>query len=316
MKKTGKSVQRLMLLTAVLLFLLAAVFLHHCIRLKQEAPLRAPMGQMVDANGKLLHVYTAGEGQHTLVFLSGGGTCSPVLDFRSLYSLLSDRYRIVVVEKAGYGFSEDSDDPRNIDAILADTRQALQAAGIEAPYVLVPHSMSGLEALYWAQLYPDEVQAIIGLDMAVPASYSDYPLNIAMLRLGQFAARIGLTRLMPGVSESDAIRFGTLTEHEKNIYRAVFYHRTASTAMLSEAAAVKQNALVVEAGGIPDVPMLLFVSNGEGTGWNADVWRSYQAKFAAEAENCRLVQLDCPHYVHDYAYERISKEIAVFCQAE
>lgn len=46
---------------------------------------------------------------------------------------------------------------------------ALDKAGIQDPYVLCPHSLSGLEALYWAQKYPDEVEAIVGLDMAVPA---------------------------------------------------------------------------------------------------------------------------------------------------
>ena len=31
--------------------------------------------------------------------------------------------------------------------------------------------MSGLEAIRWKQKYPDEVKAIIGLDMAVPGVY-------------------------------------------------------------------------------------------------------------------------------------------------
>lgn len=302
-----------MLLTAALLFVLAVAFLHHHIQLGQEAPLRTPMGQLVEVSGKRMNVYTEGQGQHTLVFLSGGGTCSPVLDFRSLYSLLSDRYQIAVVEKAGYGFSDDTDAQRDIASILADTRQALLAADLQPPYILVPHSMSGLEALYWAQQYPDEVQAIIGLDMSVPEAYQHYTIHMPVLRLSQFAARIGLTRWMPGLSESDAIRFGTLTEREKAVYRAVFYHRTATNAMLTEAACVKQSALLVESGGVPQLPMLLFVSNGTGTGWDTDAWRSNQATFAAQVDGCRLVELDCPHYVHDYEYERISKEIAVFC---
>ena len=100
--------------------------------------------------------------------MSGGGTCSPILDFKSLYSLLSDQYKIVVVEKAVYGFSEDSNVSRKIDTILYETREALSLAGISGPYVLCPHSMSGIEGIYWASKYPDEVTAIIGLDMAVP----------------------------------------------------------------------------------------------------------------------------------------------------
>ena len=30
------------------------------------------------------------------------------------------------------------------------------------------------------------------------------------------------------------------------------------------------------------------------------------------AENARLVQLDCPHYVHDHAYDAIRQEIEQF----
>lgn len=97
------------------------------------------------------------------VFMSGSGTCSPILDFKSLYSLLSNEYKIAVVEKFGYGFSDVVDKNRDIDTILSETRMALDKAGIEPPYVLCPHSMSGLEALYWAQKYPEEVEAIVGL---------------------------------------------------------------------------------------------------------------------------------------------------------
>ena len=48
------------------------------------------------------------------------------------------------------------DEQRDIDTMLSETRMALEKAGIEGPYVLCPHSMSGLEALYWAQKYPEE----------------------------------------------------------------------------------------------------------------------------------------------------------------
>ncbi len=69
---------------------------------------------------------------------------------------MSVDYRTVVVEKAGYGYSDVSDISRDIDTILEETREALTQAGEEGPYILYPHSMSGIEALYWAQKYPDE----------------------------------------------------------------------------------------------------------------------------------------------------------------
>ena len=277
-----------------------------------EKELRLPLGQMVEVDGNNMSIYVEGTGDTTLVFMSGGGTCSPILDFKSLYSLLSNKYRIVVVEKFGYGFSDVVDKKRGIESILADTRAALKAAGIEAPYILCPHSMSGIEALYWAQQYPEEVLAIIGLDMAVPESYQDYNINMTMLKLSQFASAIGITRLLPSVSDSDAIINGTLSNKEKEVYRAVFYDRTATITMLNEVKSIKENASKVEADNTPQIPMLLFVSNGDGTGWDKETWRSYQREYIANIENSKMIELDCPHYVHDYEYKEISESIIAF----
>lgn len=75
--------------------------------------------------------------------------------------------------------------------------------------------MSGIEALYWAQQYPEEVEAIIGLDMAVPEYYDEMKISIPVMKLGQYAAALGVTRWISGISESDAIKYGTLTDNEK-----------------------------------------------------------------------------------------------------
>lgn len=312
MRKKKRVVKVIFVVIVAVLMLLLIICINHQIQLKMEKELRLPLGQMVEVDGNNMSIYVEGTGDTTLVFMSGGGTCSPTLDFKSLYSLLSNKYRIVVVEKFGYGFSDVVDKKRGIESILADTRAALKAVGIEAPYILCPHSMSGIEALYWAQQYPEEVLAIIGLDMAVPKAYQDYSINMTMLKLSQFASAIGITRLLPGVSDSDAIINGTLSDKEKEIYRAVFYNRTATITMLNEVKSIKENASKVESDNIPQIPMLLFVSNGDGTGWDKEIWRSYQREYIANITNSKMIELDCPHYVHDYEYKAISESIIAF----
>jgi len=303
----------LIFIISVFSVILLASYINHRICLKKEEQLFVPLGQIVTVNGHNMSIYTEGTGDKTLVFLSGGGTCSPILDFKSLYSLLSSKYRIAVVEKFGYGFSDVVDKERNIDSILADTRAALHAAGIEAPYILCPHSMSGLEALYWAQQYPEEVSAIIGLDIAVPQYYENININLPLIRIGQWAAKMGITRLIPGISESDAIRHGTLKDVEKEQYRAVFYNRTATTTMINETKAVKENAKTVEHLGTPQLPMLLFISDGSGgTGFDKETWRSMPKEYISGVKDGKYLELDCPHYVHNYEYESISKRIVVF----
>ena len=305
---------KIILITATIIILLMVIsFAHNKICSSKEKELLVPLGELVEVNGHNMSIYTEGEGDKTLVFMSGGGTCSPILDFKSLYSLLSGEYKIVVVEKFGYGFSDIVEEKRDIDTILSETRMALDKAGIQDPYVLCPHSLSGLEALYWAQKYPDEVEAIVGLDMAVPAYYDEMDISIPMMKLGHYGAALGITRWIPSLAESDAIKYGTLSEKEKEIYRAVFYQRTATETMIDEAKVVKDNANIVNENGIPQVPMLLFISNGSGgTSFTKENWRSIPEKYISDHDNVSYIELDCPHYVHDYKYEEISQEIRNF----
>lgn len=133
---------------------------------------------MVTVDGHSMSVYTEGKGHSTLVFLAGGGTASPILDFKSLYSRLDDDYKIAVVERLGYGFSDIADEPRDLDTILEETRKALNSAG--------------LTAIYWAQKYPDEVSAIVGLDPAVPSSYTGVNIpNRIVFDLFSFGEKMG-----------------------------------------------------------------------------------------------------------------------------
>lgn len=300
-------------IVGVLIIIIGVSLINHKIQLSKEDSLFIPSGKMVQVNGHKLHVYTEGNGNDTLVFMSGGGTSSPVLDFKSLYSLLSPNHKIAVVEKVGYGFSDSVDVDRDIDAILEETREALSKAGLEPPYILFPHSMSGIEALHWAGQYPEEIQGIVGLDMAVPQAYEDYKINHSMLKVGAFAANIGFTRLMPSVvNSSAAIKHGTLTEEEKDLYRTIFYRRTSTKPMLKEVKEIKSNAMKVQKNEMPDTPMLFFISNGEGTGWDKEEWVDFQTSYIKSTSSNKYIKLNCAHYVHDVEYETIAKESQKF----
>lgn len=313
MKRSGvKNVLLIILIIIVLSFIL--IYINHNIQLKKEEKLFKPLGEMVTIDGKQMSVYTEGTGDETIVFMSGGGTSSPILDFKSLYSLLSDKYKIIVVEKFGYGFSDVVDRPRDIDTILEDTREALLLAGHKGPYILAPHSMSGIEALYWANKYPQEVKAIIGLDMALPKAYESLKFSVPMLKLGSIAASLGITRIIPDLSQSEAIKFGTLTEQEKEIYRAVFFRRTGTKTMINELKSIKDNAKRLEVYKFESTPTLLFQSNGEQTGFDKDSWSNIQKEFANINKSKQII-LDAPHYIHNHAYKYISEEIEKFIES-
>ena len=129
-------------------------------------------GKLVTIKGHHMHVYTQGNKNHPkLVLMSGSGTIAPVYDFKVLYEKLAAHFRIIVIEKFGYGYSDIYESSCDIDSLVGMQRQALTTIGETGPYLLAPHSMSGLEAIRWKQTYPEEVAAIIGLDMAGNAQH-------------------------------------------------------------------------------------------------------------------------------------------------
>ena len=94
-----------------------------------------------------MNIYIEGSGERVLVFMAGANTPAVIYDFKPLYNLLSDEYKVVVIEKFGYGYSDDIDGVRSLSTMLRQDREALKKAGVEAPYILCPHSASGLEAI-------------------------------------------------------------------------------------------------------------------------------------------------------------------------
>ena len=294
-----------------LLLFLGATFFFHQFSLRRESKLLTPIGQQVTVNGHRMNVSVKGEGSETIVFLSGAGIASPILDFKNLTDSLSKKYKVVVVERAGYGFSEDSDQSRDVMTVLSETRQALSQAEVSGPYVVVSHSMASLESLAWQEKYPDEVKALVGLDWALPASYEDLKDNQALLTVAYWSSKIGLLRYFP---ESFYIKNPTLTETERQQYKLLAYKQLMSQAMLHESRLAKENAKKVPSSINPKIPALLLVSNGEGTTFSQSEWQRYAERFASDQSNVQVVYMDAPHDLYHYQSNAIVSRIKEFLE--
>lgn len=295
----------------LLLLFLGATFVFHQFSLRNESKLLTPIGKEVTVNGHQMNVYIKGEGSETIVFLSGAGIASPILDFKNLSDSLSKNYKVVVVERAGYGFSEDSDRSRDVMEVLSETRQALAQAHVSGPYVIISHSMASLESLAWQEKYPNEVKAVIGLDWALPESYEDLKDNQALLTVAYWSSKIGLLRYFP---ESFYIKNPTLTETERQQYKLLAYKQLMSQAMLHESRLAKENAKKVPSSINPKIPALLLVSNGEGTTFSQSEWQRYAERFASDQSNVQVVYMDAPHDLYHYQSDAIVSRIKEFLE--
>ena len=301
--------KRLLFLLGAVLLLLLASFTYHRLALQREKASLNPMGQMVSVNGHDMSVFVKGNGPQTLVFLSGAGTASPILDFKDLYDGLSKQYKIVVVERAGYGYSEDTSKSRDVSEVLSETRQALAKAHVSGPYIILSHSMASLETLLWQEKYPSEIQAIIGLDWALPESYSQLRMHSQILRMARLGSQLGLLRYIPSRLY---VPNENLSSSDRRLYQRIAYRQILSQAMLNESLSVKGNAKKVDAKINSQISTLLLVSNGEGTSFSKEEWRNYATRFAKDQKNIELTFYDAPHYLYHYRTKEVVAKIEDF----
>ena len=108
-----------------------------------------------------LHVVARGSGA-PIVFLHGMGTSAAT--WNRCMELLYDRFTVVAPDLLGHGDSPVLEDPAEYtrDRTLVDVDDIL--AGLDAPPVLVGHSLGGYLALAYAATRPDAVSGVVVLN--------------------------------------------------------------------------------------------------------------------------------------------------------
>lgn len=101
------------------------------------------------------------------VILPGYGSSSVRYEFDSFMYELKDQYNFIVVEPLGYGLSDGASTERSVSNYCEELHGLLASIN-RNHYTLIAHSIGGLYSLYYANQYPDEVNAFIGIDATVP----------------------------------------------------------------------------------------------------------------------------------------------------
>jgi len=265
-------------------------------------------GELVSVNGHNMHIYKQGDiSKPKLVLMAGSATVAPIYDFKVLYEKLVDEFRVIVIEKFGYGYSEIYDSPGDIDSLVSLQKQALEAIGEKGPYILMPHSMSGLEALRWKQIYSDDVRAIIGNDMATPLTYSIWTEEkvAKKVKMMKTTTKYGISKFLCQLNNKG------LTNEEIQQHKLLRKRNAFNICYINEANEVMNNVEIVKNNGYKKCPALLFSSNGYPM---SEYWTRCQKEFA-KILDARLVSYDCGHYIHHFKSEEMSKEIVNFVKS-
>ena len=123
--------------------------------------------QLIDVGGRRINMHCAGSGSPTVVLMAGLFSWSLV--WYKTQPVIAQKTRVCAFDRAAYGFSEPPPQPQIISEVVEDLHKALHAGSIPGPYVLVGHSLGGLEARVYAQRWPEDVVGMVLLDTSPAA---------------------------------------------------------------------------------------------------------------------------------------------------
>lgn len=255
----------------------------------------SPYGQIVEVNGQKMHVYSMGHGGKTIVLLPGFGVALPSADFGPLMRELSKEYTVVCIEYFGIGFSGQTDTPRTNENYTEEIRTALSLAGFKAPYVLMPHSASGVYSEYYAAKYPDEVSAIIMLDTTSTAITGAKNPPKFLYGLGKLQQACGLTRIAVGLMSPAQKTENGYTEKEISDYKLFAYHVLNDT-IIDQSYRILDNINEVNAIAFPqEIPVLKLISSQTVKKVGAEYQTNHLNRLGANAES-KII--DRSHFIY------------------
>lgn len=98
---------------------------------------------------------------------------------------------------------------------------------------------------------------------------------------------MGISRKL--FSFEEALSDENLSDSDRRLYQEIAYRQFLSQAILNESLCVKENAKKVNTTSIKSqMPVLLMVSNGKGTGFSQEQWRHYAISFAKRQKNMEV----------------------------
>jgi pimeloyl-ACP methyl ester carboxylesterase len=296
----------------ILLGLLALIVLLAASGATYEAIMRAgdarrypPPGQLVDVGGHRLHLHCVGEGSPTVVLDAGLGAFS--LDWGAVQPQVATSTRVCAYDRAGLGWSEPGPLPRSPQQFADELHLLLTNAGVEGPYVLVVHSISGKTARLFASQHPNDVAGLVLVD-ARHESVDEHvtPQQLAtedaqqrrFQRMIGWMSKFGLVRLLwapvwpralPGsenLSPETRTAIGVLQARPRQVESALAEGR----------GRMDSNTQLRAAAPLGDTPLIVLASAQ--TIDHLPFWKEAQEIMTGLSSNSRMIVASSGHAVH------------------
>ena len=281
-------------LAIVLTLTLVSTIANAAVTASEKAEL-APYGETVTLDAGKINVSRNGGTGPTMVLLSGYGTAAPAVDFAPLIRELN-AFDVIVVEGFGYGYSDLDVPDRTIENITSELHNVLAKLHVDEPIILAGHSVGGLYARYYANTYPSEVAAVIGID---PMAATTSSLEVGTPSVTDaVVGTLGLVRLVTTIAPDVIQPPGTAyTAEERRRTAAMTNWNYGNASVSDEWSQIGANSTKTAAHPFAaDLPVLEMLSTE-----SVDTMPTWLPNHETELESVTTHQiqvLDGAHYLH------------------
>ena len=138
-----------------------------------------PPGELINVNGRKVHIQRAGIGSPTVVFESA--LFGNSLSFARVQPEISKITSTFSYDRAGLGYSEPSSNPERTSSVIAsELFELLETLDLRGPLVLVGWSAGGIYIREFAHLHPEMAAGMVFIDSSHEAQKHRYPEDIAL----------------------------------------------------------------------------------------------------------------------------------------
>ncbi|WP_439566518.1 alpha/beta fold hydrolase [Gloeocapsopsis crepidinum] len=281
-----------------------------------------PQGELVDIGGFCLHLNCVGQGTPTVVMDAGGGASS--ITWGLVPSEIAKFTRVCTYDRAGLGWSDPNPRiSRTSQQSVDELHSLLTKAGINPPYILVGHSLGGVNMRLYASQYPEDVVGLVLVDSShenqmTSEMWRRIKMQSWLYQVLRVVSQVGVLRLIGEMNllpiledikreiQKYPLAVQTLFDTYKSFCYRPDYWATASSELANIKKSFEEVQSVTSLGSLPLIVLSQGSKNSKMSDERFQQWSSLQLDLTKISSNSQhiiaensghLVQLDQPELV-------------------